>query len=45
MPPGATNQSEEGKMLIGHFTEQLWQDKKTDLMGTMNTTLDISNRL
>ncbi len=32
-------------MLIGHFTEQPWQDKKTDLMGTMNTTLDISNRL
>ena len=32
-------------MFIGHFTEQPWQDEKTNLMGARNTTLDISNRL
>jgi len=32
-------------MLIGHFTEQPWQDDKTNLMGARNTTLDISNQL
>jgi alkanesulfonate monooxygenase SsuD/methylene tetrahydromethanopterin reductase-like flavin-dependent oxidoreductase (luciferase family) len=32
-------------MFIGHFTEQPWQDEKTNLMGARSTTLDISNRL
>ncbi len=32
-------------MLIGHFTEQPWQDERTNLAGHRNTTLDISNRL
>ena len=32
-------------MFIGHFTEQPWQDQKTNLMGARNTTLDISNKL
>ena len=32
-------------MFIGHFTEQPWQDQKTNLMGARNTTLDISNEL
>ena len=32
-------------MFIGHFTEQPWQDEKSNLMGTRNTTLDISNQL
>jgi len=30
-------------MLIGHFTEQPWQDNKTGLMGTQSTDLSISN--
>ena len=30
-------------MLIGHFTEQPWQDQKTGLMGTQSTDLSISN--
>ncbi|MCH7714365.1 MAG: LLM class flavin-dependent oxidoreductase [Chloroflexi bacterium] len=32
-------------MLIGHFTEQPWQDDKTGLMGTQSTDLSISNEL
>lgn len=32
-------------MFIGIFTEQPWQDERTNLMGARNTTLDISNRL
>jgi alkanesulfonate monooxygenase SsuD/methylene tetrahydromethanopterin reductase-like flavin-dependent oxidoreductase (luciferase family) len=32
-------------MLIGHFTEQPWQDDKTGLMGTQSTDLNISNEL
>ena len=32
-------------MLIGHFTEQPWQDEKTGLMGTRSTNLGISNEL
>ena len=32
-------------MLIGHFTEQPWQDEKTGLMGTRSTDLGISNEL
>ena len=32
-------------MLIGHFTEQPWQDDKTGLMGTQSTDLGISNEL
>ena len=32
-------------MFIGHFTEQPWQDQKTNLMGARNTTLEISNAL
>ena len=32
-------------MLIGHFTEQPWQDEKTRLMGTQSTDLSISNDL
>jgi alkanesulfonate monooxygenase SsuD/methylene tetrahydromethanopterin reductase-like flavin-dependent oxidoreductase (luciferase family) len=32
-------------MLIGHFTEQPWQDENTGLMGRGNTTLDTSNRV
>ena len=32
-------------MLIGHFTEQPWQDEKTGLMGTRSTDLGISNKL
>ena len=32
-------------MLIGHFTEQPWQDEKTGLMGTQSTDLGISNGL
>ncbi len=31
-------------MFIGHFTEQPWQDVKTNLMGARNTTLDVSNK-
>jgi hypothetical protein len=38
-------EKEKREMLIGHFTEQPWQDEKTNLMGARNTTLDISNRL
>ena len=30
-------------MLIGHFTEQPWQDEKSGLMGTQSTDLGISN--
>ena len=30
-------------MLIGHFTEQPWQDDKSGLMGTQSTDLSISN--
>ena len=30
-------------MLVGHFTEQPWQDSKTGLMGTQTTDLGISN--
>jgi hypothetical protein len=36
---------EKEPMFIRHFTEQPWQDEKTNLMGARNTTLDISNRL
>jgi alkanesulfonate monooxygenase SsuD/methylene tetrahydromethanopterin reductase-like flavin-dependent oxidoreductase (luciferase family) len=32
-------------MLIGHFTEQPWQDDKTGLMGTQSTDLGISNEV
>ena len=32
-------------MFIGHFTEQPWQDPKTQLMGTQSTDLKISNDL
>lgn len=32
-------------MFIGRFTNQPWQNQKTDLTSTRNTTLDISNRL
>jgi len=32
-------------MLIGHFTEQPWQDDSTGLMGTQSTDLGISNGL
>ena len=32
-------------MLIGHFTEQPWQDDKTGLMGTATVDLGISNEL
>ena len=32
-------------MLIGHFTEQPWQDDKTGLMGTQSTDLSISNEV
>ena len=32
-------------MLIGHFTEQPWQDDATGLMGTQSTDLGISNEL
>ncbi len=32
-------------MLIGHFTEQPWQDDKSGLMGTQSTDLSISNGL
>ena len=32
-------------MLIGHFTEQPWQDENTGLMGTQSTDLGISNEL
>ncbi len=32
-------------MLIGHFTEQPWQDDTTGLMGTQSTDLGISNEL
>ena len=32
-------------MLIGHFTEQPWQDDKSGLMGTQSTDLSISNEL
>lgn len=30
-------------MLIGHFTEQPWQDDKTGLMGTQSLDLSVSN--
>ena len=30
-------------MLIGHFTEQPWQDESSGLMGTQSTDLGISN--
>ena len=30
-------------MLIGHFTEQPWQDDNSGLMGTQSTDLSISN--
>ncbi len=30
-------------MLIGHFTEQPWQDDSSGLMGTQSTDLSISN--
>ena len=30
-------------MLIGHFTEQPWQDDRTGLMGTQSLDLSISN--
>ena len=30
-------------MLIGHFTEQPWQDDSSGLMGTQSTDLGISN--
>ena len=30
-------------MLIGHFTEQPWQDNTTGLMGTQSLDLSISN--
>ena len=30
-------------MLVGHFTEQPWQDDRTGLMGTQTTDLSISN--
>ena len=30
-------------MLIGHFTEQPWQDESSGLMGTQSTDLSISN--
>ena len=30
-------------MLIGHFTEQPWQDEKSGLLGTQSTDLSISN--
>ena len=30
-------------MLIGHFTEQPWQDDASGLMGTQSTDLSISN--
>ena len=30
-------------MLIGHFTEQPWQDDASGLMGTQSTDLAISN--
>ncbi|MGQ4809939.1 hypothetical protein NKDENANG_03378 [Candidatus Entotheonellaceae bacterium PAL068K] len=32
-------------MLIGHFTEQPWQDNKTGLMGSQSLDLSISNDL
>ena len=32
-------------MLIGHFTEQPWQDQASGLMGTQSTDLSISNSL
>ena len=32
-------------MLIGHFTEQPWQDNTTGLMGTQQTDMAISNEL
>jgi alkanesulfonate monooxygenase SsuD/methylene tetrahydromethanopterin reductase-like flavin-dependent oxidoreductase (luciferase family) len=32
-------------MLIGHFTEQPWQDERTGLMGTQTTDLRVSNTL
>lgn len=32
-------------MLIGHFTEQPWQDDKTGLMGTQSQDLSVSNEL
>ena len=32
-------------MLIGHFTEQPWQDDKTGLMGNQSLDLGISNQL
>ena len=32
-------------MLIGHFSEQPWQDEKTGLMGTISTDLSTSNAL
>jgi alkanesulfonate monooxygenase SsuD/methylene tetrahydromethanopterin reductase-like flavin-dependent oxidoreductase (luciferase family) len=33
----------ENLMLIGHFTEQPWQDENSGLMGTQSTDLGISN--
>jgi alkanesulfonate monooxygenase SsuD/methylene tetrahydromethanopterin reductase-like flavin-dependent oxidoreductase (luciferase family) len=32
-------------MLIGHFTEQPWQDKKTGLMGTQSADLGVTNKM
>ena len=32
-------------MLIGHFTEQPWQDPKSGLMGRQSTDLSVSNEL
>ncbi|MEE8300918.1 MAG: LLM class flavin-dependent oxidoreductase [Candidatus Tectomicrobia bacterium] len=32
-------------MMIGHFTEQPWQDEKTGLMGSQSIDLSISNEL
>lgn len=32
-------------MLIGHFTEQPWQDDSTGLMGTQSQDLSVSNKL
>ena len=32
-------------MMIGHFTEQPWQDDNTGLMGNQSLDLGISNEL
>jgi len=40
---GCAHAKEDGAMLIGHFTEQPWQDNTTGLMGTQSLDLSISN--